>query len=73
MVSTVIRDGIKRGEFTHNADPEAIATLLVGSWDGLLLQNWFDEDFDPQTKAKKFLSILIRGLAAKHSTKNSAT
>lgn len=73
IVSTVVRDGIERGEFTHNADPEAIAALLVGSWDGLLIQNWFEEDFDPQTKAKKSLSILIRGLAAQHSTYRDAT
>ena len=73
IVSTVVREGIEHGEFTHSADPEAIAALLVGSWDGLLLQNWFEEDFDPQTKAKKSLSILIRGLAAQHSTCSDAT
>jgi AcrR family transcriptional regulator len=73
IVSTVVRNGIERGEFTHNTDPEAIAALLVGSWDGLLLQNWFEEDFDPKTKAEKFLAVLIRGLSAQHSTSHDAT
>jgi AcrR family transcriptional regulator len=68
IVSKVVQTGIERKEFINDADPEAIAALLVGSWDGLLLQNWFEEDFDPQTKAEKFLSILIRGLAAQNST-----
>ncbi len=65
IVSSLIRDGIGRGEFRSDVDPESIAAVLVGSWDGLFLQTWFEEDFDPLTTARSFMSILIRGLVSK--------
>jgi hypothetical protein len=45
-------------------DPEAVAAALVGAWDALLLQAWFDETFDPLTTAKQYVAVLIRGLGA---------
>lgn len=63
VVSALIRDGIERGEFKQDVHVESIAAALVGTWDALLLQAWFDDDFDPSTTARKFLRVLIRGLA----------
>ena len=64
IVSNLIWDGIQRGEFRADVDVESVAAALVGTWDALLLQAWFDDSFDPLSTARKFMSVLIRGLAA---------
>lgn len=64
IVSNLIRDGIQRGEFRPEVDGESVAAALVGTWDALLLQAWFDENFDPVTTAERFMGVVIRGLAA---------
>jgi AcrR family transcriptional regulator len=63
IVSELIREGIANGEFAREVDPEAVAASLVGTWDALLLQAWFDDDFDPITAARKYITVLIRGMA----------
>ena len=63
LVGAIIRDGINRGEFRADVDPVSIAAALVGTWDALFLQAWFDETFNPLVTAKKFLKIVIRGLS----------
>ncbi|UCE82897.1 MAG: TetR/AcrR family transcriptional regulator [Deltaproteobacteria bacterium] len=65
IVSSLIRDGIERGEFRPEVDAESVAAALVGTWDALLLQAWFDEDFDHLRAAKRFMEALISGLASK--------
>jgi len=62
IVSALIREGIQGGEFRPEVDAESVAAALVGTWDALLLQAWFDEDFDPQTTARRFMAVLISGL-----------
>jgi AcrR family transcriptional regulator len=64
IVAALIREGIEHGEFREDIVPESVAAALVGSWDALLLQAWFDETFDPLTTARNFVAVLIRGLAA---------
>jgi hypothetical protein len=39
-----------------------VAAALVGSWDALLLQAWFDDAFDPLTTARNYVAVLIRGM-----------
>ena len=63
IVAGLIREGIDRGEFDRGVDPEAVAASLVGTWDALLLQAWFDDGFDPVTAARKYITVLIRGMA----------
>ncbi|UCD71076.1 MAG: TetR/AcrR family transcriptional regulator [Syntrophobacterales bacterium] len=62
IVSALIRDGIDRGEFRSDVDAESVAAALVGTWDALLLQAWFDDAFDPFATARSFMSALIGGL-----------
>ena len=62
IVAAIIRDGIERGEYRGDVDAEALAAALVGTWDALLLQAWFDPDFDPVQVANKFLAVVIDGL-----------
>jgi AcrR family transcriptional regulator len=65
IVSTLIRDGIERGEFQPHVDIDSVAAALVGTWDALLLQAWFDDDFNPLTAARGFMTVVINGLTAK--------
>ena len=64
IVSGLIVDGISRGEFREEVDPEIIAAALVGTWDALFLQAWFDDGFDLAATSKGFLDTVLRGLAA---------
>jgi AcrR family transcriptional regulator len=64
LVSSLIREGINSGDFRADIDPEAIAAALVGTWDALFLQAWFDEGFDPAATAREFLDTVLRGLRA---------
>ena len=63
IVNSLIREGIERGEFRTDINSESVAAALVGTWDALFLQAWFEDDFDPVTIARDFLSILINGLS----------
>jgi AcrR family transcriptional regulator len=62
-VVALIKEGIDRGEFRPDVKPEPIAAALVGTWDALFLQAWFEETFDPAATADEFLKVLIQGLA----------
>ena len=62
IVSAVIQDGINNGEFRSDVKPHPVAAALVGTWDALFLQAWFDEGFDPAATANDFLDTLLRGL-----------
>ena len=64
LVSDLIREGIKSGQFRSDIKPEAVAAALVGTWDALFLQAWFDSSFDPAATANDFLDTVLRGLAA---------
>ena len=63
IVVSIIRDGIERGEFRSNVNAESIAAALVGTWDALFLQAWFEKNFDPIITARNFLKVVIRGLS----------
>ncbi len=65
IVKALIDEGIRGGEFRSDIDPESVAAALVGAWDALFLQAWFDKDFDPLSTARNFLSVVIRGLSTK--------
>jgi hypothetical protein len=75
IVSALIRDGIERGEFCDDTDPESVAAALIGTLDALALQAWFEYDFDPLKTAKEFMVVLIRGLSTENhiSVNNSDT
>jgi len=62
IVASLIQDGKDRGEFDREIDVDAVAAALVGAWDALFLQAWFDRDFEPLETARKFLKVVVRGL-----------
>jgi AcrR family transcriptional regulator len=63
IVSALIQEGIKSGEFRSDVKPEPVAAALVGTWDALFLQAWFDDSFDPAATAKDFLDTVLQGLS----------
>ena len=63
IVRALIQDGIDRGEFRPDINPAPLAAALVGTWDALFLQAWFDTNFDPLTTAREFLAVVIKGLS----------
>jgi AcrR family transcriptional regulator len=65
IVSSLIKDGIASGEFASHINPDSIAAALVGMWDALLLQAWFEDTFDPLKTSRDFVMVILRGLAAK--------
>ena len=62
MVSAIIADGIRSGEFTTDADPSAVAAGIVGTWDALGLQAWLEKDFDLKGISNQFLDVIIAGM-----------
>ena len=54
---------IERGEFRPDVKPASVAAALVGTWDALFLQAWFEDSFDPKNIARDFLKIVIKGLS----------
>ena len=64
IVSALIQDGINSGEFSSSVKPDPVAAALVGTWDALFLQAWFDDSFDPAATANDFLDTVLRGLSA---------
>jgi AcrR family transcriptional regulator len=69
LVSSLIREGINSGDFRADIHPEAIAAALVGTWDALFLQAWFDDNFNPAATAREFLDTVLRGLRVADSEK----
>ena len=70
IVSSLIQDGINGGEFRSDVNPKSVAAALVGTWDALFLQGWFDNSFDPAATAKDFLETVLRGLEVADSESN---
>ena len=64
IVTSLIREGIERGEFRPDVKPASIAAALVGTWDALFLQAWFEDGFDPVKPARDFLEVVIKGLSS---------
>lgn len=59
----IIRDGQKRQELREDIDADAIAALLTGAIDGLLLQCWFDPTLNASGAVRSFFDALVRGIS----------
>lgn len=62
VVASLLRQGMEKGELRADIDPDGVAAVLVGSFDALLLQAWFDKTFQPVEAARGFLDALFTGL-----------
>lgn len=61
IIAAIIRDGIDRGEFRPDIHPESVASAVIGVWDGLGLQYWFDNEFDLRQTVDDFWDLLMKG------------
>lgn len=64
-VAGLIAAAQANGEIAPEADATAIAGMLVGAVDGLLLQYWLDQSFDPREWVRNFLVALFEGIVSK--------
>lgn len=62
IVAALIENGINGGEFKTNVNSEQIASAIIGSWDALLFQVWFDPDFDPLGASQSHMAVVVAGL-----------
>jgi AcrR family transcriptional regulator len=62
IIKEMIHEGIEKREFRSDIDADAIAASLLGSFDSLLIQTWFDDAIDPKTAARKMLDSLFYGI-----------
>ncbi len=53
------------GEIRKDVDTKAIAALLVGAVDGLMLQYWLDKSIAPKSWVRSYLLALFEGISTK--------
>jgi hypothetical protein len=63
LVAGTLREGLESGEFREGLDPEAMAVMIVGALDALVLQYWLEPGIDPEYKVRHFFDTLMSGLA----------
>lgn len=64
IVAGILQEGVTGGAFKKDINPKAIAAAVVGSWDGLGLQAWFDPAFNIKKISGAYMELLISGMLA---------
>jgi AcrR family transcriptional regulator len=64
QVSALVRSGQEAGHLKPEVDAEALAGMMIGAVDGLLLQYWLDPSFDPRSWVKNFMNSLFSGIGS---------
>jgi AcrR family transcriptional regulator len=64
IVAGLVEEGKRSGEFSADLDARAVASGLIGSWDAMLLQAWFDKSFDPVATSGSYTRVVVGGMAA---------
>lgn len=62
QIGMLIRAAQASGDIKPDADAEALAGMLIGAVDGLLLQYWLDPGFDPRAWVRSFMNSLFDGI-----------
>ena len=62
IIVDLLHEGISRGEYPAGLAVDSIAAAMVGAWDAMFLQAWFDDDFDLHQVSADFIQVMIRGL-----------
>lgn len=70
IVSDIIQEGMTAGIFNRSINPRAIASGILGAWDGLGLQSFFDPDVNLEQTADVYMELVINGLL-REATRNS--
>lgn len=64
-VSELILEGMEQKEFHGEIDVHGLSASLVGMWDALLLQYWFEKDFDPLGALHAAMEELLLGMKSR--------
>jgi TetR/AcrR family fatty acid metabolism transcriptional regulator len=64
QVTALLREAQASGEIKPDVDAEAVAALVVGAVDGLLLQYWIDPKIDPRRWMNNFVAALFDGIGS---------
>jgi AcrR family transcriptional regulator len=64
IIGDLIREGIQAGIFRSDIDIDSLTSVMVGAWDCLPLQAWFDPEVNPAVVAREFMDVILKGLAA---------
>lgn len=62
IVADIIQDGVIAGMFKKNINPRAMASGILGAWDGLGLQSMFDPAFQIEKTAEAYMELIINAL-----------
>ena len=69
VIASLIQDGIDSGEYRPEIPPMSIASAMIGAWDSLGLQAWFDDGFEVLRVGEDFFQVILHGLKTGHEDK----
>ncbi len=65
FIAEMVREGIRKGEFRHDIDPDAVSSIIHATLDGLNLHRaTTGKDFDLKKFKTTFLTVLLEGINA---------
>jgi AcrR family transcriptional regulator len=65
ILIAIINEGIANEEFHSHTDVESVVPGIVGAWDAIGLQSWFNDEFDMEKTMNSFADLIIRGFLKK--------
>lgn len=65
LCEELIRDGIREGSFRKDLDPPAMATIILGMNDGIMVQWLLDKTIDFSKTMREMVSMVLEGVAIK--------
>ncbi|HEY2750240.1 TetR/AcrR family transcriptional regulator [Phenylobacterium sp.] len=71
LLSRVIADGQKSGEFIREADPQLVASMVVYAW-GMATSLWFahDDRVEFRQLLRSLVNVIVRGLVRSRDAKS---
>lgn len=65
FIAEIISEGVKRGEFRQDIDPDALSSIILATIDGLSLHRaTTGKNFDWQKTKSTFLTVILEGINA---------
>ena len=65
LVASILVEGVHQGKFRRDLNPELVASAILGSWDGLMLQWVLDHSvFDFKEAVEVMIQTYLRGILA---------
>jgi len=61
----IIHQGVESGEFHSKNSADLFSPAVIGAWDAIGLQKWFNDEFDMEATMNAFTELMISGLKKK--------